>query len=134
VADLLPLYLYDPEKNLALAQKQLLVGQVPLYAFAAQNAADKAAASDQAALLDQVRAPVLIAIGRHDWICPVPVAERLHAGIPNSRLVMFENSGHMPWLEEAEKFAAELIRGAIKFEVQHLARVRCAHAKKKVRQ
>jgi pimeloyl-ACP methyl ester carboxylesterase len=110
VAELLPLYLQSPEKNLAIAQEQLLLEQIAFYAFEAQNAADKAAGSDQAALLDQVRAPVLIMSGRHDWICPVPVAERLHAGICNSRLVMFEESGHFPWVEEPEKFAAELTR------------------------
>ncbi|GAB7538175.1 alpha/beta fold hydrolase [Burkholderia sp. 3C] len=110
VAEILPLYLRNPEKNLASAQEQLLVEQISLYAFQAQNAADKAAGSDQAALLDQVRASTLVMVGRHDWICPVPVSERLHAGIGNARLVMFEESGHMPWIEEPEKFSAELIQ------------------------
>ncbi|TCK32508.1 pimeloyl-ACP methyl ester carboxylesterase [Paraburkholderia sp. BL8N3] len=110
VAKILPLYLHSPEKHLALAREQLLVGQISLYAFEAQNAADEAAGSNQAALLDHIRAPALVMVGRHDWICPVPVAERLHAGIDNSRLVMFEESGHMPWIEEPEKFEAELIR------------------------
>ncbi|MEJ0096157.1 MAG: alpha/beta hydrolase [Methylocella sp.] len=110
VAALLPLYLHSPEKNLAFAQEQLLSGQIAFYAFEAQNAADRAAGSDQMALLHQVRAPVLIMIGRHDWICPMPVSERLHTSIPNSRLVIFEESGHMPWLEEPEKFATELLR------------------------
>jgi pimeloyl-ACP methyl ester carboxylesterase len=110
VAELLPLYLQSPEKNLALAREQLLVEQISLYAFNAQNAADKAAGSDQTVLLDQVRAPTLVMVGRHDWICPVPVAERIHAGIGNSRLVMFEESGHMPWIEEPDKFAVELIQ------------------------
>lgn len=110
VAELLPLYLQSPEKNLALAREQLLVEQISLYAFEAQNAADKAAGRDQTALLDQVLAPTLVMAGRHDWICPVPVAERLHAGIGNARLVMFEESGHMPWIEEPNKFAAELIQ------------------------
>ncbi len=110
VAELLPLYLQSPEKNLGLAREQLLTEQISLYAFEAQNAADKAAASDQAAMLDQVRAPALVMSGRHDWICPVPVAERLHAGMCNSRLVMFEESGQLPWIEEPEKVAAQLIR------------------------
>ena len=110
VAELLPLYLQSPEKNLALAREQLLVEPISLYAFEAQNAADKAAGSDQTVLLDQVRAPTLVMEGRHDWICPVPIAERLHAGIGNARMVMFEESGHMPWIEEPEKFAAELIQ------------------------
>jgi proline iminopeptidase len=53
---------------------------------------------------------VLIISGRHDWICPVAVAERLHQGILNSRLLVFEESGHMPWLEEPARFAAEVIQ------------------------
>jgi proline-specific peptidase len=107
VGQILPLYLHRPEKHLVLAQEQLS-GQIACYAFQAQNAADKAAGVDQTALLDQIRASVLIMYGRHDWICPIALAERLHAGIPKSRLVVFEESGHMPWLEEPEAFAAEL--------------------------
>ncbi|HEY4049117.1 MAG TPA: alpha/beta hydrolase [Acidobacteriaceae bacterium] len=107
VGQILPLYLHRPEKNLVLAQEQLS-GQIASYAFQMQNAADKAAGVDQAALLAQIRASVLIMSGRHDWICPIALAERLHAGIPKSRLVVFEESGHMPWLEEPKAFAAEL--------------------------
>ncbi|MFM0501433.1 alpha/beta fold hydrolase [Paraburkholderia caffeinilytica] len=109
VAEILPLYLANPEKNLMSAREQLLVEPIALYAFVAQNAADKVAASDQVALFDQIRATVLIMAGRHDWICPVSVSERLHAGIHKSRLVIFEESGHMPWIEEPEKFSAELL-------------------------
>ncbi|MGF6760296.1 proline iminopeptidase [Paraburkholderia sp. GAS33] len=110
VAETLPLFLKNPEKNLALAKEQLLVEQISLYAFEAQNAADQAAEDDQTTLFDQVRAPALVMVGRHDWLCPVPVAERLHAGIRSARLVTFEESGHFPWIEEPEKFAAELLR------------------------
>jgi proline iminopeptidase len=110
VAATLPLFFKNPEENLALAEDQLLVEPISLYAFEAQNAADKAAQDDQTTLLEKVRASALVMVGRHDWICPVPVAERLHAGIGNARLVMFEDSGHFPWIEEPEKFAAELIR------------------------
>jgi len=110
VAEILPLYLASPEKNLTLAKGQLMVEPIMLYARAAQNAADKEAASDQMALLDQIGAKVLIMVGRHDWICPVSVSARLHAGIGKSQLVMFEESGHMPWIEEPEKFAKELLQ------------------------
>lgn len=110
VAEILPLYLANPEKNLTSAKEQLLLAPIALYAFEAQNAADGAAASDQMALSAQIRANVLIMVGRHDWICPVPVSERLHAGIDKSHLVIFEESGHMPWIEEPEKFSTELLR------------------------
>jgi len=109
VGQILPLYLQRPEKNLKFAQGQLS-GRIASYAFRAQVAADQAAKVDQIVLLDQIRAAVLIISGRHDWICPVAVAERLHQDIPNSRLVVFEESGHMPWLEEPATFAAEVIQ------------------------
>jgi proline iminopeptidase len=107
VEQILPLYLQHPEKNLKFVQQQLS-GRIASYAFRAQNAADRAAGVDQTVLLDQIRASVLIISGRHDWICPLTVAERLHEGISKSRLLVFEESGHMPWLEEPARFAAEV--------------------------
>ncbi len=54
--------------------------------------------------LSQITCPTLILVGRHDFICPPSQAQIMHKGIPNSRLVEFENSGHFPWVEEREKF------------------------------
>lgn len=51
-----------------------------------------------------VDAPTLILVGRHDPETPLPVSEKLHEGIPNSLLVVFEQSGHSPHLEEPELF------------------------------
>ncbi len=46
-----------------------------------------------------------IMAGRHDWITPpAQGAERLHAGLPNAKLVIFEESGHFPFIEEHDKF------------------------------
>lgn len=56
--------------------------------------------------LHEIRVPTLIVVGRHDWITPVAASEEIAAGIPNSELVIFENSGHSPQLEENEKFIA----------------------------
>ncbi len=55
--------------------------------------------------LGEITTPTLVMAGRHDWITPpVQGAERLHAGIPNSQLVIFEDSGHFPYVEENNKF------------------------------
>jgi len=107
IAQILPLYLHSPEKNLELAQQQLS-GPINSHAFRAQNAADRKATIDQTTLLHQILARALIVCGRYDWICPLALSERLQAGIPDSRLVVFEESGHFPWLEEPEKFTTEL--------------------------
>jgi proline iminopeptidase len=110
VSGILPLYLRSPEKYLDAAREQLLVGQIALYAFNAQRAADAAAKHDQTGSLASIAVPVFIASGRHDWICPVAVAERLHSGIPHSKLAIFEESGHFPWIEEPQAFQNQLLR------------------------
>src|ERR1700751_841755 len=109
VAQVLPLYLHSPEKSLLLAQEQLS-GPISSYAFVSQYAADAAFPIDQTKSLAAIRAKALIMAGRHDYICPVALSQRLHEGIPESRLVIFEESGHLPWLEEPNAFFAELER------------------------
>jgi len=55
--------------------------------------------------LGEITVPTLIMAGQHDWITPpLQGAERLHAGIPNSQLVLFEDSGHFPYVEEHDTF------------------------------
>jgi proline iminopeptidase len=109
IAQVLPLFLHSPEKSLPLAQEQLS-GPISSYAFVSQYAADAAFPIDQTQSLGAIRAKVLIMVGRHDYICPVALSERLHEGIPESQLVIFEESGHLPWLEEPNAFFAELER------------------------
>jgi len=55
--------------------------------------------------LGEITVPTLVMAGRHDWITPpVQAAERLHAQLPDSELVIFEDSGHFPFIEENDKF------------------------------
>jgi proline iminopeptidase len=109
IAQVLPLYLYNPEKSLSLARKHLS-GPISSYAFTSQFAADRAFPTDQTRSLDAIKAKTLILVGRHDFICPVALSEHLHEGIPESSFVIFEKSGHFPWLEETPAFFAELER------------------------
>jgi proline iminopeptidase len=109
IAQATPLYLQSPEKSLPLALEQLS-GPISSYAFTAHFAADAASGTDQTKSLGEIKAKVLIMVGRHDYICPVALSERLHEGIPQSSLVIFEDSGHLPWIEEPAKFFAETDR------------------------
>ena len=57
--------------------------------------------------LSEIAAPTLILAGRHDWIMPpTQGAERIHAAVSSSKVVIFENSGHFPFIEEADPFVA----------------------------
>ncbi|MBC8403374.1 MAG: proline iminopeptidase-family hydrolase [Candidatus Marinimicrobia bacterium] len=53
--------------------------------------------------LNVIDCPTLIMHGRHDPL-PLEAAEKIRENIPNSELVIFENSGHWIFLEEAEIF------------------------------
>jgi len=58
--------------------------------------------------LSRIACPTLVAVGRHDWICPVDQAEEIHRLIPHSTLAVFDKSGHSPPVEEREAFARTL--------------------------
>jgi pimeloyl-ACP methyl ester carboxylesterase len=53
--------------------------------------------------LGELRVPALITSGRYDECTPALV-EPLHQGLAGSEWVLFENSAHMPYLEEPELY------------------------------
>lgn len=55
--------------------------------------------------LDDLDVPTLITSGRHDECTPALV-EPLHLGVRGSEWVLFEESAHMPYLEEPERYLA----------------------------
>jgi pimeloyl-ACP methyl ester carboxylesterase len=59
--------------------------------------------------LAKITVPTIIMHGKKDKICSFDLAEQLHAGIKNSKLVVFEKSGHSLFLEEKQKFNDLLI-------------------------
>ncbi len=68
--------------------------------------------TDLRADLAKIEIPTLIMHGRKDKICSFGLAEQMKAGIANSQLIAFENSGHSLFLEETGKFNAELMKFA----------------------
>jgi len=58
--------------------------------------------------LREVTAPTLLCVGRYDPQTSVTCSEELARGSPNSKLVIFENSGHSPFIEEPDRFVEEV--------------------------
>lgn len=56
--------------------------------------------------LRSISCPVLVIVGRHDWITPVEASEEIAALVPGAELVIFEDSGHSPLHEERELWEA----------------------------
>ena len=60
---------------------------------------------DYKSRLSTLRIPVLICVGRHDPQTPVIMNQELNDEIADSELVIFEESGHSPFVEEKAKFS-----------------------------
>ncbi|ERN54088.1 alpha/beta hydrolase [Alkalihalophilus marmarensis] len=54
--------------------------------------------------LTHIKAPTIIFCGKYDSQCPLIYSEEIHNLLPNSKLVVFEESNHFPHLEEKERF------------------------------
>jgi len=61
-------------------------------------------------VLPLIKVPVLIVVGRQDEFTPVAKAEEMRAAIPGSKLVVIEDAGHMPNLEQQGEFN-EIVMG-----------------------
>jgi proline iminopeptidase len=60
--------------------------------------------------LGGVTHPVLVLAGRHDRACPAGAAEDMARRLPDAELVMFENSAHMMFAEEQDRYLATVRR------------------------
>lgn len=59
--------------------------------------------------LSNIKVPTLILCGRHDAQCPVEYSEEISKLMPNSYLVIFEESNHLPFLEEPKACQSALM-------------------------
>jgi proline iminopeptidase len=75
---------------------------VPIRTIWSKNMYSRLSYADR---LADVQAPTLVLAGRHDPEAPLPCSEELVQGIPDASLVVFEQSGHAPFVEEASLFA-----------------------------
>ncbi len=78
----------------------LPVRMAPLKAFNEREAPTM----DLRPRLKEVRVPTLIIVGRHDFITTVDMALEMQKHLADSRVEVFEESGHFAVVEEPEKF------------------------------
>ena len=65
---------------------------------------------DHRDLIASLRQPTLVMWGRQDTWIPVSHAERFHAALPDSELVIYDDVGHLPMEEAPRRSAAEVRR------------------------
>lgn len=77
--------------------------------FIAQSRA-LATRPDQCATLRSLSLPTLILCGRQDVPCPVARHELMHSLVAGSNLVIIDEAGHLPTLEQPEKTNEALLK------------------------
>jgi len=106
LADQLPFHFADPRdpriEELVAAMGDAIYGPEVLRA-AANGDYGHIAVEDR---LGDVTHPVLVLAGRHDRTCSPEAAEAMAAALPDAQLVVFENSGHMTFVEENADYVA----------------------------
>jgi proline iminopeptidase len=102
-AELIPLYDfdYDAEKSAAAVEAGIYRHESHNWCFQ-----HNMPAYDLKPQLPAISVPVLVTVGRTDWVTPVSAAQTIADLVPDARLVVFEKSGHSPQVEEAELFQA----------------------------
>ena len=64
---------------------------------------------DQTATLAAFKGPALVLMGAQDRLCPRDRHDQMHALMPQSRLVIVPDAGHLPTLENPQATAAHLL-------------------------
>ncbi|HKW87502.1 MAG TPA: alpha/beta fold hydrolase [Candidatus Acidoferrales bacterium] len=68
----------------------------------------RAQRADYLPLLHKLHVPTLVVVGREDVYTPLALAEQLCDQIPEAKLAIIENAGHMPNLEQPAAFNSVL--------------------------
>ncbi len=101
-----PFYWSDPTKAEQF-KHDFAAESISVTAFAATEES-KRRSWDLRNSLKKVTAPALIIVGDDDFISSPQSATILHLSLKNSKLLLLEECGHFPWLEQPEVFSARV--------------------------
>lgn len=106
---LLPWYFSDPARYTSTYAAVVRSYRPPQnWATIVHDRRNAAEPTPNKALLSKVVAPTLVIVGEADAFCSRAVAEIMHAGIRDSRLVVYQDCGHLPWVEKKDEFYKEV--------------------------
>lgn len=78
-------------------------------AFLAMLSGGRASDSPDSGALSAVRVPALLIWGEEDTWIPLDVGQRLQAHLPESTLLVYPDTGHLPMEEQTERFNTDLL-------------------------
>jgi proline iminopeptidase len=101
----MPLYFKHPDR-FTREIEEVEGRMVGAYEVANHMMANEIPKYDVRPLLPDVRIPTLVLAGAKDWVTPLSQSTLIDELLPESTLVVFDESGHMPHIEENEAFLA----------------------------
>lgn len=101
----MPLYFKHPDR-LPVQIAEVEGRMTGAYEVANYMMANEIPKYDVRPLLPEVTVPTLVLAGAKDWVTPVSQSVLIDSLLPDSTLVVFEESGHMPHIEENDAFLA----------------------------
>lgn len=93
------------KEQLAKVRDMILGTSVEGYVGCAEAIRDMAICDN----LVEISVPTLVLVGKEDPACTVEAAEFIHNGIEGSKLVVIEESAHLPNIEQTDRFNHELL-------------------------
>jgi proline-specific peptidase len=106
IADQLPFHFADPFDPHIAEFEQRTAGTVYSPEVLRKSSSEDYGGIELEDCLGDIPHPVLILAGRHDRTCSVEAAEFMAANVPNAELIVFENSAHMTFVEENERYVS----------------------------
>lgn len=79
-------------------------------AFNFKTIVDDLLVVDRTPGLSRVTARTLVVTGAHDRLVDLDHAKRLAAGVPGAQLVVWDDLGHLPQVEDPARLSAEIVR------------------------
>lgn len=102
VKTILPLYFHKYDETVA----NHVVGKTAWSASGYNRCGELLTDFDLTPRLKEIQTPTLVVVGRDDFVTPPSQAEIMHEHILGSELAIFEQSGHLPFIEESGTFFA----------------------------
>ncbi|MHB8511934.1 MAG: alpha/beta fold hydrolase [Actinomycetota bacterium] len=111
--DQLPFHFFDPYDPIINEYEKRSAGGVFAPDVLRKAASDEYGGIDVEDRLGTIPQPVLVLAGRYDRTCSLQAAEFMSGGIRDSELVVFEDSAHMTFVEENDRYL-EVVRDFVK--------------------
>jgi proline iminopeptidase len=102
--DQLPLHFRDPNDPRIADYERRSAGAVYAPEVLRHFATAEYGGIDLEDRLPEVTQPVLVLAGRYDRVCPAEASERMARLLPRAELQVFEESAHMTFVEEPERY------------------------------